>query len=46
MSTRLAHPPFTFRTGGFRPGTLEAVGYLAGRQAARHVVRTPEAVAG
>ena len=44
MSTRLAHPPFTFRTGGFRPGTLEAVGYLAGRQAARHVVRTPEAI--
>ncbi len=24
--------------------TLEAVGYLAGRQAARHVVRTPEAI--
>ncbi len=45
VSTRLAHPPFTFRTGGFRPGTLEAVGYIAGRAAARHVVRTPEAVA-
>ena len=44
MSTRLAHPPFTFRTGGFRPGTLEAVGYIAGRQAARHVVRTPGAI--
>ncbi len=43
-STRLAHPPFTFRTSGFRPGTLEAVGYLAGRQAARHVVRTPGAI--
>ena len=41
MSTRLAHPPFTFETGGFRPGTLEAVGYIAGRPAARHVVRTP-----
>jgi beta-galactosidase len=44
MSTRLAHPPFTFRTGGFTPGTLEAVGYVAGRTAARHVVRTPGAV--
>jgi beta-galactosidase len=44
MSTRLAHPPFTFHTGGFRAGTLEAVGYIAGRRAARHVVRTPEAI--
>jgi beta-galactosidase len=44
MSTRLAHPPFTFRPGGFRPGTLEAVGYVAGREAARHVVRTPGAI--
>ena len=41
ISTRLAHPPFTFRTGGFRPGRLEAVGYIAGRPVARHVVRTP-----
>jgi beta-galactosidase len=46
MSSRLAHPPFTFRTGAFRPGTLEAVGYIAGRRAARHVVPTPEAIAG
>ena len=44
MSTRLPHPPFTFRTGGFRPGTLEAVGYVAGRRAASHVVRTPGAI--
>jgi beta-galactosidase len=41
MSARLAHPPFTFRTGGFRPGRLEAVGYIAGRPVARHAVRTP-----
>ena len=41
LSTELAHPPFTFRLGGFRPGTLEAVGYVAGREAARHSVRTP-----
>jgi len=44
ISARLAHPPFTFRTGGFRPGTLEAVGYVAGRPAARHAVRTPGAI--
>jgi beta-galactosidase len=41
LSTRLAHPPFTFPTGGFRPGRLEAVGYIAGRPVARHAVRTP-----
>ena len=41
LSIRLAHPPFTFRTGGFRPGALEAVGYIGGRQAAHHLVRTP-----
>jgi beta-galactosidase len=43
VSTRLAHPPFTFRVGRFAPGTLEAVGYLNGRLEARHVVRTPGA---
>jgi beta-galactosidase len=42
--TRLAHPPFTFRLGGFRPGRLEAVGYVGGRRAASHAVRTPEGV--
>ena len=41
LSTELAHPPFTFRVGAFRPGTLEAVGYVGGREAARHSVRTP-----
>ncbi|HEX8243449.1 MAG TPA: glycoside hydrolase family 2 TIM barrel-domain containing protein, partial [Longimicrobium sp.] len=41
MSTRLAHPPFTFRLGRFTPGTLEAVGYAGGTEAARHQVRTP-----
>jgi beta-galactosidase len=40
-STHLAHPPFTFDVGRFEPGSLEAVGYLAGRPAARHVARTP-----
>jgi beta-galactosidase len=40
-STRLGYPPFTFGTGRFRPGRLEAVGYIAGRPVARHAVRTP-----
>jgi beta-galactosidase len=44
MSSRLDRPPFTFQTGGFRPGTLEAVGYVAGREVARHTVRTPGAI--
>jgi len=41
ISTHLAHPPFTFRLGRFRPGTLEAIGFIGGREAARHAVRTP-----
>jgi len=45
MSAHLAHPPFTFRLGGFTPGTLEAVAFLGGREAARHAVRTPGAPA-
>ena len=41
IAARLAHPPFTFQTGGVRPGRLEAVGYIGGRPVARHAVRTP-----
>jgi beta-galactosidase len=44
LSTHLAHPPFTFKTGHFSPGTLEAIGYIEGREACRHAVRTPGAV--
>jgi beta-galactosidase len=44
MSTNLTHPPFTFGLDGFGSGTLEAIGYLQGREAARHAVRTPGAV--
>lgn len=45
LSTHLAHPPFTFAVGAFEPGTLEAVAYLDGQEAARHAVRTPGPVA-
>ena len=34
ISTHLPHPPFTFHLGSFRPGTLEAVGYVDGRAVA------------
>ncbi len=45
ISTHLSFPPFTFRLGRFRPGTLEAVGFVGGREVARHAVRTPGPVA-
>ncbi len=45
MSAHLAHPPFTFRLGRFTPGALEAVGFVGGREMARHTVRTPGPVA-
>ncbi|MBK5099053.1 MAG: DUF4982 domain-containing protein, partial [Gemmatimonadetes bacterium] len=43
ISTHLAHPPFTFQLKRFEPGTLEAIGYIGGRKAAHHTVRTPGA---
>ncbi|HEX6746933.1 MAG TPA: glycoside hydrolase family 2 TIM barrel-domain containing protein [Longimicrobium sp.] len=45
ISAHLAHPPFTFRLGRFTPGALEAVGFVGGREMARHTVRTPGPVA-
>ncbi len=44
ISTHLARPPFTFRLGRFRPGKLEAIGHIDGREVTRHTVRTPGAV--
>jgi hypothetical protein len=43
LSSHISHPPFTFQMKRFEPGTLEAIGYIEGRKAARHVVRTPGA---
>jgi len=40
-SSNLKHAPFTFKPGRFQPGTLEAVGYLGGREVARCERRTP-----
>lgn len=41
ISDKLAHPPFTFNTGGFEEGGLEARAYIAGVEVARTTVRTP-----
>src|SRR4029077_5670203 len=35
VSTNLKHAPFTFAIDRFEPGTLQAVGYRGGREAAR-----------
>lgn len=45
ISTHLPHPPFTFHLDRFTAGTLEALGMIAGREVARHTVRTPGPIA-
>lgn len=40
FSTRLAHPPFTFRTDCRKPGTVKAIGYKNGKAVAEHSVTT------
>lgn len=45
MSDELPYPPFLFELPPFQPGTLRAVGYIGGEEAASHIVRTPEAPA-
>lgn len=42
ISTKLAHPPFTFKLGTFTAGTLVAKGFVNGKQVAEDVVKTPE----
>ena len=44
MSTHLAHPPFTFSGVEVGPGTLQATGYIGGREVAFGLIRTPGAV--
>jgi beta-galactosidase len=41
ISTHLKHAPFMFNIEQFEPGTLCAVGYISGREAAKHELRTP-----
>lgn len=44
MSNHLRHPPFTFKLGKFTPGSLEAIGYIGGKNVARQRVMTPGAI--
>ncbi len=41
VCTSLKHAPFTFRPDRFQPGTLQAIGYISGREVARFERRTP-----
>lgn len=41
LSTHVRHPPFTFQLKRHEAGTLTAVGFIEGEEAARHTVRTP-----
>lgn len=41
MSSHLKHPPFVFGVSNFKAGTLRAVGYIDGKEAAEHQVSTP-----
>jgi beta-galactosidase len=41
VSSNLKHAPFTFKLDRFQPGTLTAIGYMDGREAARDERHTP-----
>lgn len=41
LSTNLYHPPFTFDVSCTKPGTLKAIGYIAGKNVKEQVVTTP-----
>jgi len=38
----IIHPPFFFKLDKFEPGELKAVGYINGKKATEHTVRTPK----
>jgi beta-galactosidase len=39
---RLEHPPFTFMSVPYEEGTLEAIGYINGKPAAKYIIHTPQ----
>ncbi len=40
-SNNLKHPPFTFKAGPYKPGTIKAVGIIKGEKVAEQFVKTP-----
>ena len=46
ISGNLAHPPFTFALDRFEPGSLKAIGFIAGQESARFERKTPGKPAG
>lgn len=40
-STKINHPPFTFKLPSFKKGTLKAVGLINGKEVAEDIVNTP-----
>ena len=46
ISNNLTHPPFRFEIDAFEEGNLKAVGFIAGKQVAEHMVATPQEAAG
>ena len=41
-STKIPHPPFTFKLKKFKAGTLKAIGFINGKQVAEAVVHSPK----
>ena len=41
-STKIPHPPFTFKVEKFKAGTLKAVGFIKGKQVAETEMKTPK----
>jgi beta-galactosidase len=41
-STKLSHPPFTFKMNSFEAGTLKAVGFINGKQVSKEIVKSPK----
>ena len=42
ISKNLNHPPFHFKVNKFEAGKLEATGYINGKEAAKHLLISPE----
>ena len=42
FSTKIPHPPFTFKVGEYVPGTLKAVGFNNGKEVANTKVNSPK----